>query len=84
MIVEFRSEDGKPVKRLSDEEMSDEATLDKLLSLEAGDTVTFEGVNGSTQYKVMASERKQLFPLQSADPEPVNYLIFLVKQLKID
>ena len=79
MIVEFRSEDGKPVKHLGSEELSDDATVVELLTLQAGDSVSFEERGGRQQYTVMSSQQKELFLLQSAGPESVSYLIFIVK-----
>ncbi len=80
MIVEFRSEDGKPVKHVDSEELSDDAVVE-LLTLQAGDSVSFEVDGGQRRYQVLSSHQRELFPLQSADAEPVNYLIFFVKPM---
>jgi hypothetical protein len=79
MIVEFRTENGKPVKRLGSEELSDDAAVVELLTLQVGDSVSFEEGYGSREYTIVSSQQRELFPLQSTDPESVNYLIFVVR-----
>jgi hypothetical protein len=79
MIVEFRSDDGRMVKHLGNEELSDDAAVVEVLTLQAGDIVSFDEIDGRRQYKVVSSQQKELFPLQSPDQESINYLIFLVK-----
>ena len=78
-IVEFRLEDGKVVKVFGKEEMSDEATVDKLLTLEVGDTIYLEATGERREYKILGMERQHLFPLKTGAEESIASVTFTVK-----
>ena len=78
-MVEFRSEDGELLKHFGSEDLSDDAAVVELLTLQVGDSVSFEGPEGRREYKVVSTQQREVFPLQLADPEPINYLIFVVR-----
>lgn len=78
-VVEFRLEDGKVLKVFGKEEMSDEATVDKLLTLEVGDTIYLQATGERREYKILGMERQQLFTLKTGAEEVITSMTFTVK-----
>ncbi len=79
LAVEFRLEDGKPVKVFGDAEMSAEDTAGRLLMLDVGDSVMLGDGDQRKEYVILGTERHEVFQLQLQTDEQLTAIVFIVR-----